>query len=113
MPPWSRKWWHARADTTSFICTTRSSALLHLVLHAADAIVVTSMDYAASSFVGAARVDSGRVVELPGGVDVTRFTPGPAVTSPPDRPVIAFLAGLDEAHYFKGLPVLLSALQQI
>jgi len=89
---------------------------LPVIVRAADAIIVTSLDYASSSFL--ARPDRPlppRVDALPAGVDLERFSP--AGESEPSlvqfaagRPLIFFLAGLDQAHYFKGLHVLFQAL---
>ena len=93
--------------------------LLPLVVHAADAIVVTSMDYARSSFLAAAMKSlRPRLIAIPAGVDLGRFSPAgerdPAVVRfAGGRRVIFFLAGLDQAHYFKGLHVLFQALTMI
>ncbi len=95
-------------------------SLLRLVLRAADAVIVTSEDYAASSFL--AQLLPGlrsRLVVVPPGVDLDVLSPngerdihrrhfGAAV-----GPVIFFLARLDRQHYFKGLQVLLEALRRL
>jgi glycosyltransferase involved in cell wall biosynthesis len=91
--------------------------LLPLVLRAADAIVVTSRDYAASSFF-AARLPAleSRLSVIPAGVDLRQMSPAGKRRDArrrlglPDAPTIFFLARLDPAHYFKGLHVLLDAL---
>jgi glycosyltransferase involved in cell wall biosynthesis len=117
---------------------------LPLILRAADGIVVTSLDYAASSFL-APRLPllHQRLATIPGGVDLTCFSPegGPALGAANDaarpstgsgraeesdrgrgeeigsgqvgRPLIFFLAALDRAHYFKGLHVLLDAMRRL
>src|SRR5205814_1893675 len=61
-----------------------------------------------------------RLVELPNGVDVERFRPGLASGELRARyglarmeQVVLFVGGLDRAHYFKGLPVLLRALARL
>ncbi|MEY4723279.1 MAG: hypothetical protein RLZZ324_792 [Candidatus Parcubacteria bacterium] len=84
---------------------------------AADRVLVTSTDYAAASRLApdfAAQPERFRA--LAPGVDVHRFSPGPKNAEllarwgiPADAPVIVFTGGLDEAHYFKGIPVLLRA----
>lgn len=94
--------------------------LLPFVLHAADAILVTSHDYAASSFL-APRLTAleRKLVAIPGGVDLTHFTPAGnraelrARLGLSEMPTVFFLARLDRAHYFKGLHVLIEALAQI
>ncbi len=94
--------------------------LLPLVLRAADAIVVTSRDYAASSFF-AARLPAiePRLSVIPAGVDLEQMSPAGERRDArrrlglSDAPTIFFLARLDRAHYFKGLHVLLDALGQM
>jgi glycosyltransferase involved in cell wall biosynthesis len=94
--------------------------VLPLILRAADAIVVTSHDYAASSFLAPRLPELERkLVAIPGGVDLQAFTPegerGAARSQfgLAERPTVGFLARLDRAHYFKGLHVLIEALAQI
>jgi glycosyltransferase involved in cell wall biosynthesis len=102
--------------------------ILPLILRAADAIIVTSHDYAASSFLAPrlAALES-RLVVIPAGVDLSAFTPsaGAGDATNGDRasiraglgigndPTVFFLARLDRTHYFKGLHVLIEALAQI
>jgi len=97
----------------------RRSAL-PLILRAADAIVVTSHDYAASSFLAPRLAELERkLVAIPGGVDLGTFTPAAdraaarAQFGLGDAPTVGFLARLDRAHYFKGLHVLIEALSLI
>lgn len=94
--------------------------LLPAVLRAADALLVTSYDYAASSFLAPTLPAlEHKLVAIPGGVDLAAFSPGtdrPALRARlglPDQPTVFFLARLDRAHYFKGLHVLIEALAQI
>ena len=94
--------------------------LLPTVLRTADAIVVTSHDYAASSFLAPALPAlEHKLVAIPGGVDLDAFSPGEdrvalrARLGLPDRPTVFFLARLDRAHYFKGLHVLIEAMAYI
>lgn len=51
-----------------------------------------------------------KVSFIPLGVDTTRFTPA---ESSPKIPTIIFTAGMDQAHYFKGVPILLKALHEL
>ena len=94
--------------------------LLPAILRAADAIVTTSHDYAASSFLAPALPAlEGKLVAIPGGVDLAAFAPAgerPALRARlglPDQPTVFFLARLDRAHYFKGLHVLIEAMTYI
>jgi glycosyltransferase involved in cell wall biosynthesis len=85
------------------------------ILSHARLVMATSLDYAGHSRL-ASLMDRGHVVELPNGVDTTRFHP-----APPDHAVraehgggtgqrlILFVGSLDRAHYFKGVTVLLQA----
>ncbi len=88
------------------------------VLRAADLVLVTSRDYAAHGNLAAFAPEAmAKVRELPPAVDVVRFSPGPKPAellarhglSASDR-IVTFVGGLDKAHYFKGIPVLLRAL---
>ncbi len=83
------------------------------ILQSADALIVSSLDYAEhSSF--ASYVNRGKMHELPFGVDENKFLPGEKNRGkfglPSDAKVVAFVGGLDKAHAFKGIPVLLKAL---
>lgn len=93
---------------------------LPFILRMADALVVTSYDYAASSFLAAdlAALEA-KLVAIPGGVDLGAFSPAGgrsaarAALGLAERPTVFFLARLDRAHYFKGLHVLIDALSLI
>lgn len=95
-------------------------ALLPLILHAADAIVVTSNDYAASSFL-APRLPAlqRQLTVIPAGVDFGTFSPNGDRLAARRRvglanaPTIFFLARLDRAHYFKGLHLLIDAVARL
>jgi glycosyltransferase involved in cell wall biosynthesis len=88
-------------------------------LKTADAILVSSRDYAEhSSFASVA----DRAVELPFGVDEQRFIPfvgaglAPALTDrAPTRgaTTILFVGGMDKAHAFKGIDILLRAIEKL
>lgn len=81
------------------------------ILRIAKKIFFSSEEYAVATRV--ARAD--RVAILPFGVDTTRFFPGrddtfrAAYDIPLDATVIIFVGGLDAAHDFKGVDVLLDA----
>jgi glycosyltransferase involved in cell wall biosynthesis len=80
------------------------AVFLKRVLAAADAIVTASRDYLGSSQAAAFAVDP-RVVEIPLAADAAKFHP--AVARDPNRAL--FVGGLDRAHYFKGVDILLEA----
>lgn len=95
-------------------------AIFPLILRAADSIVVTTTDYAASSFLGPLIAASdARLAIIPHGIDLAHLSPNG--DGEPDRvrlgitrrPVIFFLAQLDRTHYFKGLYILFEALARI
>lgn len=91
-----------------------------LVLQRAARLCPTSVDYLRHSEIAELADELGdRVVELPNGVDTTQFTPGPIARDvrrrwdlPEDAFVLLFVARMDHAHYFKGLPTLFAALAQ-
>lgn len=81
-----------------------------LLLRGAKAILVSSYDYFSSSGLQNA-------IELPFGVDLDKYSRGPSVKArfavPDDAPTILFVGGLDKAHAFKGIDVLLQAVAQL
>lgn len=83
---------------------------LKAVLGAADRVIVTSRDYLASSQAAFLK-DDPRVLEVPLWVDASRFHPRPEERSP--VPTVLFVGGLDRAHYFKGVGVLLEAFARV
>jgi glycosyltransferase involved in cell wall biosynthesis len=93
-------------------------ALMPAIMKRADRILVNSLDYAEHSDIRLL-LDDKRIVEMPFGVDLDCFHPGFAPDIrlkheiPNISPVIIFVGGLDSAHYFKGVPVLLDALEKI
>jgi len=102
------------------------------ILARAGTVMCTSLDYArASRLRELMRTSAGLVDELPNGVDLTRFRPGlgsgaqvsGGAVAPDalraryglqeaDR-VMLFVGGLDRAHYFKGVGVLLRAMARL
>lgn len=88
------------------------------IVRRSERVIVTSADYARSSAIAPLfAAEPERFRELAPGVDTARFSPGPkngALFSkygiPAAAPVVVFVGGLDRPHYFKGVPVLLSAL---
>ncbi len=88
------------------------------ILGSADAIIASSFDYITQS--SAHHVfshDPGKWLELPFGVDIERFRPGEKTSEfftnldlDYTQPTVLFVGGMDPAHFFKGVPVLLKAL---
>jgi glycosyltransferase involved in cell wall biosynthesis len=85
--------------------------LAPVFLRQAAAIVVASRDYAEHSLLAKYPELMKKVVEIPFGIDTTRFCP--AGQKRVGGKNIIFVGGLDEQHYFKGLHVLLEALVKI
>lgn len=91
-----RKWWQSE------------------IVDTADALIVSSRDYAEhSSF----RTIASRVIEIPFGVNETTFIPGSVASDrfgiPSDANVVLFVGGMDTAHAFKGVDVLLRSLARL
>ncbi len=103
--------------------------LMPWIVRSADQVLVSSMDYAKQGDLGRLALGfsslGDRLVELPFGVDLNRFQPWwrdqPSAWGSRDTTldhlfkfpsgvfVFIFVGGLDQAHYFKGLMVLLRA----
>lgn len=86
------------------------------LLEAADVLVCGSRDYLAHASYKDLFQDA-RVHEIPFGVDTERFTPGAAERKyfalPEDVKMIGFVGGMDKAHAFKGIDVLIEALARL
>lgn len=84
------------------------------VLRAARTVIVSTDDYAREH-----RVHSRNLVVVPFGVDTERFSPGDDHGFRREHglvdnvPTILFVGGMDAAHYFKGVDVLLRAASTI
>ncbi len=91
------------------------------IFHSADAIITASLDYVLHS--NAKNIylqEKEKWHEIPFGVDTQRFFPGAASETlstqwslDPQQPTLLFVGGMDDAHYFKGVPILLQALAYI
>ncbi len=87
------------------------------LVNRAEKILVSSREYAEVCDLKEVSGALGRVEVMPFGVDLERFHPGSepelraALGWRDDLPVFLFVGGLDPAHHFKGLPVLLKALE--
>lgn len=86
------------------------AVLQSIIFSVARAVLVSSDEYAQEQ-----RVMHRRRIAHPFSVDTNRFAPGDRYAAqdhfgiPHDLPVVIFVGGLDAAHYFKGLDVLLHA----
>lgn len=85
------------------------------VLGVADKLLVSSFDYLNAS--QARGLFPEKWIELPFGVDTEKFAPREKPEElfsrhnlSSDLPIVLFVGGMDVAHYFKGVPVLLEAL---
>ncbi len=91
--------------------------ILPWVLHTADRIIATSFDYAEHSLLKNHEAPiKNKLVEIPLGVDTERFSPCEKDAEllrhhkiDPASFVLLFVGGLDRAHAFKGVEVLLRA----
>ncbi len=91
------------------------------ILNSADAIMVSSFDYIESSdAVAVYRANPEKWHELPFGVDLDRFAPREKpkdlfekIELSSELPTVLFVGGMDMAHHFKGVPVLLRALSKL
>ncbi|MEP7287864.1 MAG: glycosyltransferase family 4 protein [Chloroflexota bacterium] len=102
----------------SIVAAIHDRTLGALSLCSAQIILFTTLDYGhASKFNWLFKSRNLIVDELPNGVDTARFHPalsGNAIrqlyTTATDEVLLLMVAALDQAHYFKGIAVLLEAL---
>jgi glycosyltransferase involved in cell wall biosynthesis len=92
--------------------------VLPKILDRADKIIVTSFDYAKySNLANRFKIESEKFVEIPCGVNHLLFKPRPKdkeLLQKYDlygKKIILFVGGLDKAHYFKGINILIQAMQ--
>lgn len=92
-----------------------------LIVRGAARVLPVSIDHfrASPSYRYVAQ-ESGKVVEIPNGVDVARFRPdvdGSTIRArhgiPESSVVVGYLGAMDHAHPFKGVPILLDALTKL
>jgi len=94
-------------------------AILPWIVERADKILVSSREYADTCALSKIPDAADKISILPFGIDVERFHPGrddvfrTALNLPLETPVLLFVGGLDQAHYFKGLSVLIEALAEL
>lgn len=112
----------ARGDgLKSLIFKTYRKLFLDKILSSADVLLAGSLDYIkysqASDFY---RKNKNKWRELPFGVDTEKFKPEKQdrglfkqLDLDPDKKTLLFVGGMDQAHYFKGVPVLLEAISKL
>ncbi len=91
------------------------------LLEMAEVVTCASLDYWENSAAGQLKaISSDRVIEIPFRVDTLRFCLGSKdikllekIGFNKDIPTLLMVGGLDKAHYFKGVDILLQALAQI
>jgi len=88
------------------------------ILDAADVLIGSSFDFIENSEAASLYMKHPeKWLEIPFGVDIERFKPQPKpedmfadVGLDPNIPTVVFVGGMDRAHYFKGVEVLIDAL---
>ncbi|MEK7072962.1 MAG: glycosyltransferase family 4 protein [Patescibacteria group bacterium] len=102
--------------------TMYTRLFLPWIVKSADRLIVSTFDYAMTGTLAGlwGRTPADRLVELAPAVDTDRFAPGSASVAlrerlklDPNLPLALFVGGLDTAHYFKGLEVLLRAVAHV
>lgn len=91
------------------------------LLNVADKIIGSSLDYIESSEAAEhLKQNPKKWMELPFGVDIERFQPRHKRLGlferhglDPALPVVLFVGGMDPAHYFKGIPILLETMSYL
>lgn len=87
------------------------------ILGSAERLFASSFDYLLESQAGEMyQMQKHKWMELPFGVDIDRFQPREKSIAlanefglDPNKATLLFVGGMDQGHYFKGIPVLLSA----
>jgi glycosyltransferase involved in cell wall biosynthesis len=108
---------HYHMDVKNFSWLTKllslpGLALRNKVLKKADKIICASLDYIKESQIkNFYQKNKGKFIEIPFGVKIDEFQPNLKFEKNGQR--ILFVGGLDKAHYFKGLDLLLSSLAGI
>jgi len=84
------------------------------LLKQADLIVSASLDYIKNSSIkNFYAKHAEKFVEIPFSIDTKKFKPGNEIKNPNTPKNILFVGGLDQAHYFKGVDVLLRAVAKL
>jgi glycosyltransferase involved in cell wall biosynthesis len=94
-------------------------AVLPWIIERVDKIFVSSQDYSASCALQSFPAIKEKIFILPFGIDSQKFFPGRdeeirrKLGIEEGGPTMLFVGGLDRAHYFKGLTVLIEALSEL
>lgn len=90
------------------------------LIQLATKVIVTSLDYAYQSQIGAlVKRWPAKFIVVPNGVDTNHFYPAPINQNLVDKlginskKVILFVGSLDSAHYFKGVNYLITAIKNL
>lgn len=98
------------AGVRGFIFRLNKIFIWPILFKAADLVTAASLDYVANSQIANSYVKSPqKFFQVPFGVDADFFRFTPSIIT--ERKNILFVGGLDQAHYFKGIPILLEALK--
>ena len=104
--------YHMDADAPGvkgMIFKTHRALLQPFILAKASKVLVSSLDYAEHSGLASfLKKYPDRVIEMPFGIDVPSVPSVPSVSF-----TVLFVGGLDSAHAFKGVPVLLQAIARV
>jgi glycosyltransferase involved in cell wall biosynthesis len=93
--------------------------LLPWIVNRSDRILASSEDYIQTSALAEIEKAANRLEIHPFGIDLERFCPGAEdaykkkLGACMDVPTFLFVGGLDRAHHFKGMQVLIDAMKQI
>jgi rhamnosyl/mannosyltransferase len=104
-----------------FIFWFYSKFILNRILNSADKLIATSYDYISHSEASNHFLkNKNKWVEIPLGVDTEKFcirkkdsNLSEKINIDIEKKTLLFVGGMDEGHYFKGVPVLLNALSKI
>ncbi|MFA5946149.1 MAG: glycosyltransferase family 4 protein [Patescibacteria group bacterium] len=102
------------SDWRNVIFSIHRAVIEPIIFAVAKCVFVSSSEYAQE-----ANIKHKRLIQMPFGVDATRFSPGQnsalreTLGIPREALNIIFVGGLDKAHDFKGVDVLLRALLMV
>lgn len=103
----------------SFLTSTYNSLITKKIFEKANRILVSSFDYVENSKLISDffKKNKEKFIEVPYGVDINKFKPGnkrkdllEQLNLKEDDKIILFVGGLDRAHCFKGISLLLKAM---